>query len=76
MVKKKKGKRDKALVTFNKSRLKKAILSEFYEQPNKTFNYKQIAAQLGITDPENRKLVLSGSGRTYRKRKSGIGTTR
>ncbi len=53
----KKKNKNKSLVTFNKSRLKKAILSEFYEQPNKTFNYKQIAELLGIKDPENRKLV-------------------
>lgn len=58
MSKNKKNKKDKSLVTFNKSRLKKAILDEFYAQPNKTFNYKQIAAQLNITDPENRKLVF------------------
>ena len=58
MAKKKKNKKDKSLVTFNKSRLKKAILDEFYAQPNKTFNYKQISAQLNISDPESRKLVF------------------
>ncbi len=57
MAKNKKNKKDKAPATFNKSRLKKAILAEFYEQPNKSFNYKQIAAILNIKDPENRRLV-------------------
>ena len=59
MAKKKhKKEKDKNLVTFNKSRLKKAILSEFYEHSNKTFNYKQIAAQLNVQDQETRKLVF------------------
>jgi len=57
MSKNKKNKKAKTLVTFNKSRLKQAILNEFYENPNKILNYKQVSAQLNITDPENRKLV-------------------
>ena len=58
MAKNKKHKKDKTFATFNKSNLKKAILGELYKQPNKTFNYKQIAAMLNIQDPENRKLVF------------------
>jgi len=57
MAKKKKTKKNTSLVTFNKSRLKKAILAVFYDNPNKTLNYKQVAAVLNIKDPETRKLV-------------------
>ncbi len=56
MVKKKK-KRRKLNSTFNKKNLKKAILSLFYESPQKTYNYRQIAGLLEIKTPDARKLV-------------------
>ncbi|MEZ5105476.1 MAG: ribonuclease R [Draconibacterium sp.] len=43
--------------TFNKKKLKNAILTLLYEEPSKTVNYKQISTWLGIKDPETRKLV-------------------
>ncbi len=43
--------------TFNKKKLKNAILTLLYEEPAKTVNYKQISTWLGIKDPETRKLV-------------------
>jgi ribonuclease R len=58
MAKHKKGKKSKPVETFNKPKLKSAVLNIFYEQPEKTFNYKQIAHHLEIKDPEIVKLVF------------------
>lgn len=59
MAKKKKKERRKLKksVTFNKKKLKNAILSALYEEPGKVVNYKQIASWLGIKDSEGRRLV-------------------
>ncbi len=60
MTKKKKKERyikSKKANTFNKKKLKNAILSLLYEEPGKTINYKQISTWLGVKDPETRKLV-------------------
>jgi len=59
MVKKKKRRRfkPKKSATFNKKKLKNAILTILYEEPSKTVNYKQISTWLGIRDMETRKLV-------------------
>ncbi len=57
MVKKRKSQKKKTYQTFNKRRLKKAILSIFYEDPQKTYNYKQLSAVLGVKDPEIKKLI-------------------
>ncbi len=57
MVKKKKNRKKKTYQTFNKKRLKKAVLNVFYEDPQKTYNYKQLAAALGVKDPEIKKLI-------------------
>ena len=61
MAKKKKKKKryikSKKAGTFNKRKLKNAILSVLYEETGKTVNYKQISTWLGIKDPETRKLV-------------------
>ncbi|MDX8338125.1 ribonuclease R [Draconibacterium sp. IB214405] len=43
--------------TYNKKKLKNAILSTLYENPGKTVNYRQIAGSLSIKDPETRKLI-------------------
>ncbi len=43
--------------TFNKKKLKNAVLSILYEEPGKPVNYKQISTWLGIKDPETRKLI-------------------
>lgn len=58
MSKNKKNKQAQLVETFNKPKLKNAILTIFYDQPEKTFNYKQIAEQLKIKDPEIIKLVF------------------
>lgn len=58
MVKKKKQKLQKLVESFNKPKLKNAILTFFYDNPDKTYNYKQIAEQLKIKDPEITKLVF------------------
>ena len=59
MAKKKKRKNIKRrnTGTFNKKKLKNAILTILYEEPAKTVNYKQISVWLGIKDIETRKLV-------------------
>jgi ribonuclease R len=58
MSKNKKNKKAHLVETYNKPKLKNAILTIFYDQPEKTFNYKQIAEQLKIKDPEITKLVF------------------
>ncbi len=58
MAKKKKDKKAKLVESFNKPKLKNAILTLFYDQPERTYNYKQIADLLQIKDPEIIKLVF------------------
>ncbi len=59
MAKKKKHKlrKKKGSGTYNKKKLKNAILSSLYEDPGKTVNYRQVSGTLGIKDPETRKLI-------------------
>ncbi len=58
MAKKKKNKKAKLVESFNKPRLKNAILTVFYDHPERIYNYKQIAELLQIKDPEITKLVF------------------
>jgi len=58
MSKNKKNKKAQLVETYNKPKLKNAILTIFYDQPERTFNYKQIAELLQIKDPEITKLVF------------------
>ncbi len=58
MAKKKKNKLAKLVESFNKPKLKNAILTLFYDHPERTYNYKQIAELLKIHDPEITKLVF------------------
>ncbi|HDR52539.1 MAG TPA: ribonuclease R, partial [Mariniphaga anaerophila] len=44
-------------VTFNKKKLKNAILSALYEEQGKVVNYKQISSWLGVKDSEGRHLI-------------------
>jgi len=55
--KKKKRRKLKKSVIFNKKKLKNIILSVLYEEQGKTINYKQISAWLSIKDPKSRSLV-------------------
>jgi ribonuclease R len=57
MARSNKKKRVRKVATYDKKNLKKAMLSLMYEDPAKTFNYRQIASYLGIKDEESRKLV-------------------
>lgn len=57
MSNKKNKKRVKKSATYDKKNLKKVILSMMYEDPAKTFNYKQISSSLGIKDADSRQLV-------------------
>jgi len=55
---KKKNKKNRSKSSgFNKKNLKNAILTVFYDNPQKSFNYKQLAGELGVKDPEIRRLV-------------------
>lgn len=58
MAKKKKIKQAKLVESFNKPKLKNAILNIFYDNPQRTYNYKQIAELLKIKDPEITKLTF------------------
>jgi len=58
MAKNKKNKKIQLAETFNKPKLKTAILNVFNDQPERTFNYKQIADLLQIKEPEIVKLVF------------------
>ncbi|MFV0345760.1 MAG: ribonuclease R [Bacteroidales bacterium] len=42
---------------FNKKKLKAAVMKLFFKEPGRTFNYKQIAAALGIMDAQTKNLV-------------------
>jgi ribonuclease R len=57
MARNNKKKKAGKLATYDKKNLKKVILSLMYEDPAKTFNYKQVSSYLGIRDDESRKLV-------------------
>lgn len=61
MAKKKKKKNRPAKAsrtrTYNKKKLKSAVLSLLYETPGRAVNYRQISGLLGIKDPETRKLI-------------------
>ncbi|WP_299578567.1 ribonuclease R [uncultured Sunxiuqinia sp.] len=58
MAKKKNRKKKlKNLSNFNKPQLKKSILDIFYSDPQKTYNYKQLAGILGVKDQETKKLI-------------------
>jgi len=52
-----KKKKKRAGTTFNKKNLKKEILTVFYDNPQQTYNYKQLAQAAGIKDPEIIRLV-------------------
>jgi ribonuclease R len=58
MAKNKKNKKAQLAEIFNKPKLKTAILTVFNDQPERTYNYKQIADLLQIKDPEIVKLVF------------------
>lgn len=57
MAKQKKNKKGQMAEIYNKPKLKNAALNIFNDQPERTFNYKQISELLQIKDPEITKLV-------------------
>ena len=52
-----KEKKNKKALRFNKAGLKKAILSVYYEESNKSFNYRQIGAAVGAKGDSELQLV-------------------
>jgi ribonuclease R len=57
MAKKNKVKAVKGKKGLNKKELKKAILELYYSEPERLFNYKQLAAELKVSDPSSRQLI-------------------
>ena len=60
MAKKKKNKKSSKIRkahTFNKKKLKNAILSALYKEPGKSVNYRQLSGLLGVKDADTRKLI-------------------
>lgn len=56
MAKKKKSKKKRS---FNKRSIIKEVMKVFRLQPKKTFNYKQLCAELGIKDQAVKQLVIA-----------------
>ena len=52
-----KDKKGQKALRFNKTGLKKAIMAAFYENVNKSFNYKQLAAIIGAKDDASNQLI-------------------
>lgn len=54
---KKKKKQTAPASTYNKKNLKNALLTVFHSNPQKAYNYKQLADELGVKDAEIKRLV-------------------
>lgn len=54
---KKKGTKIRKAHTFNKKKLKSAILASLYEEPGRSVNYRQLSGALGVKDSETRQLI-------------------
>jgi len=52
-----KNSKDKKGLRFNKTGIKKAVLSVYYDNVNKAFNYKQLASLIEANDESSRKLL-------------------
>jgi len=48
----------KLKIAFSKKNIKQAVLSVFYNFPQRTYNYKQLAAVLNIEDREVREVIV------------------
>jgi len=48
----------KLKIAFSKKNIKQAVLSVFYNFPQRTYNYKQLAAVLNIEDKEVRNVII------------------
>lgn len=55
--------------TQKKNEITKGIFTVLESQPTKTFNYKQIAAQLGITDTSGRNILIKRLGQLREKQR-------
>ena len=56
------SKKKKRARSQRKNEITKAIFTVLEKEPNKSFNYKQIAAKLGITDTQDRNLLIKRLG--------------
>ena len=49
--------KDPDSLKFNKSGIKKAVLSVYYDNVNKSFNYKQLASMIEAKNDSSKKLL-------------------
>ncbi len=56
------SKRKKRADKQRKSEITKGIFSVLESDPDKSFNYKQIASKLGISDPAGRNMIIKRLG--------------
>lgn len=50
--------RKKLKIAFSKKNIKQAVLSVFYNFPQRTYNYRQLSAVLNIEDKEVKKVII------------------
>ena len=48
----------KLKIAFSKKNIKQAVLSIFYNFPQRTYNYRQLAAVLNVEDKEVRAVII------------------
>ena len=56
------SKKKKRASSQRKNEITKGIFTVLEKEPSKTFNYKQIASKLGITDTQDRNLLIQRLG--------------
>ena len=71
-----KPKKNKSLAKRNKQELSKAIFSVLNEHPEKSFNYKQIAAKLHITDSPRRDMLVKQLTQLTEKKRIAVVNTK
>ena len=63
------SKKKKRLINHRRNEITKGIFSVLEQNTKQTFNYKQIAAQLGIRDTEGRNLLIKRLGQLVAKKR-------
>lgn len=63
------SRRKKRAKDHRKNEITKGIFTVLEKEPGKTFNYKQIATKLDITDPEGRNLLIKRLGQLKEKKR-------
>ncbi len=63
------SKRTKRAKNHRKNEITKGIFTVLEKEPNRSFNYKQIAAKLQITDTEGRNMLIKRLGQLHEKKR-------